>query len=273
MVDEQDRRRRFIQQTFDRVAPDYGAGSCRFFHLSGEYMVQQLALQGHEFVLDVAAGTGATSLPLARHLPSGRVTAIDFSAAMLAQAHRVAAAEGLTNIDLVCGDMSRLPFAADHFDHVTCAFGLFFVEDMAATLRHFAGFIKPGGRVLLSGFRGDSFQPMAGLLLDRLRDWGVAIPERIGWQRMAEPEQLQSLFRAAGFARHTIDRQSFGYSISLEDWWNIVWSAGFRGFVEQLGQRIDAFKQAHFAELRALSDASELWLEIDVNFSGAFKFS
>lgn len=234
-------------------------------------MAGMLALQGHESVLDVAAGTGATSLPLARYLPSGHVTAIDFSPGMLDQARSLAAAEGLMNITFAQGDMTCLPFAEDSFDHVTCAFGLFFVEDMAATLGHFSRLVKPGGSVLISGFRGDSFQPMAGLVLDRLRDWGVDIPERIGWQRMAEPEQLQTLFRAAGFDKHAIDRRSLGYQISLDDWWNVVWSAGFRGFVEQLGDRIDDFKQSHFDELRPLSTDDGLWLEIDVNFTSAFR--
>jgi ubiquinone/menaquinone biosynthesis C-methylase UbiE len=270
-MDEQEKRRHFIQRTFNQVAPEYGKGSCRFFHISGELMAGMLGLQGHESVLDVAAGTGATSLPLARYLSSGRVMAIDFSSAMLDQARKLAADAGLMNITFAQGDMTRLPFATDSFDHVTCAFGLFFVDDMTATLAHLARHVKPGGRVLISGFRGDSFQPMAGLLLDRLRDWSVAIPERIGWQRMAEPEQLQDLFTAAGFDTHTIVRRSLGYRISLDDWWNIVWSAGFRGFVEQLGQRVDEFKQAHFEELRPLMTADRLWLEIDVNFSCAFR--
>jgi len=272
-MDEQEKRRRFIQRTFNQVAPDYGRGSCRFFHHSGALMAAMLDLQGHESVLDVAAGTGATSLPLARYLSSGRVTAIDFSSGMLDQARSLAAAEGLLNITFAQCDMTRLPFAVDSFDHVTCAFGLFFVEDMAATLGHFARLVKPGGSVLISGFRGDSFQPMAGLLLDRLRDWGVDIPERVGWQRMAEPEQLRDLFRAAGFDQHTIKRHSLGYRISLDDWWNIVWSAGFRGFVEQLGARIDDFRQDHFDELRPLTTDDGLWLEIDVNFTSAFRSS
>jgi len=266
-MDEQDRRKEFIRQTFDRVAPDYGRGSCRFFHVSGELMVGLLALQGHETVLDVAAGTGATTFPLARSLPSGGVTAVDFSADMLDQARSTAVKEGLRNIEFVCHDMTRLPFATNSFDHVTCSFGLFFVEDMSEMLEHFARLVKPGGSVLISGFCSDSFLPMAQLLLDRLRDWGVDIPERIGWQRMSEVEQLQELFDAAGFDTHTIDRRSLGYRISLDDWWNIVWSAGFRGFVEQLGPSVDEFKQAHFDELRPLADDNYLWLEVNVNFT------
>ena len=72
MQDEK-RRKQFIQKTFDTVAQDYGLGTCRFFHLSGEIMAELLDLSGDESILDVASGTGATALPLARKLPKGQV--------------------------------------------------------------------------------------------------------------------------------------------------------------------------------------------------------
>lgn len=270
MPDEAERRQ-FIRKTFDTVAGDYGLGASRFFHLSGEVMAGMLALRGDEAVLDVAAGTGATALPLARRLPQGRVVAVDFSAGMLEQAALSAAAQGLRNISFHSRDMTQLPFEQHSFDHATCAFGLFFVDDMGGALKSIAQAVRPGGKVLISGFCGDSFQPMAGRCLDRLRASGLDVPEQIGWQRMSEATQLRDIFAQAGLEHMHIERRSMGYHIDLEGWWDVVWNAGFRGLVEQLGDRVAAFRQDHLDELRPLCDGEGLWLEIDVNFTSGVK--
>ncbi len=272
MADDQ-KRKQFIQNTFNTVAENYGQGASRFFHISGDMMAGLLPLMGDESVLDVCCGTGATALPLAKKLPKGHVTAVDFSSAMLAQASQSATALDLNNIAFQTGDMTQLPFAANHFDHACCAFGIFFVEDMVSALRHIAQTVKTGGHVLISSFCNDSFQPMTKFCLDRLRGYGVEIPEMLGWQRIAEAEQLQSLFTEAGLSEVNIEQRSVGYFIDLEGWWEVVWSAGFRGFVEQLGSqdKIEAFKQEHLAELTPLCTEQGLPLKIDVNFTLGMK--
>jgi ubiquinone/menaquinone biosynthesis C-methylase UbiE len=262
-----DTRSAQILNTFNTVAPAYGRGTSRFFHASGEVMVNLLNLQGHESVLDVASGTGATALPLARKLPRGRVTAIDFSSGMLAQAIASARDCGLSNLVFERHDMTQLPFDQHSFDHATCSFGLFFVDDMGGTLKHIANTVKPGGTVLISGFYGESFEPMAQLFLDRMRSYGVDVPDKLGWRRMSEMQQLNQVFTDAGFEHMKIEQRSLGYFIDLDGWWEIVWNAGFRGMVEQLGDRIEEFRQAHLDELRHLCGEQGLWLTIDVNYA------
>ncbi|MEZ5540907.1 MAG: methyltransferase domain-containing protein [Pseudomonadota bacterium] len=266
MLDETQRKQQ-IRKTFDTVARDYGRGASRFFHMSGELMAALLTLRGNESVLDVAAGTGATALPLARRLPQGRVVAVDFSSGMLEEATRSAAAQGLRNISFHSHDMMQLPFARHSFDHATCAFGLFFADDMGAALKTIAATVKPGGRVLVSGFRGDSFQPMAARCLNRLRAYGLEVPETIAWQRMSEAVQLQEIFAQAGLDAMRIERRSIGYHIGLDGWWDVVWNAGFRGLVEQLGDRVAEFRREHLDELRPLCDDRGLWLEIEINYT------
>ena len=264
-------RKQFIQQTFNTVSQGYGLKPSRFFHSSGEIMAELLDLDGTESVLDVASGTGATALPLARKLPQGQVTAVDFSSGMLKQASLSAAEQRLNNVTFHTHDMTQLPFDPNSFDHATCAFGLFFVDDMSGALQHLANTVKPGGTVLISGFCGASFQPMSQLCLDRLRSYGLTIPQQIGWRRMSETEQLQNIFTQAGFDNMHITRRSIGYSIDTEGWWDVVWNAGYRGFIEQLHDKIDEFKQAHLTELTPLCDDNGLWLEIDINFTSGVK--
>ncbi|MCF6323107.1 MAG: class I SAM-dependent methyltransferase [Gammaproteobacteria bacterium] len=270
-MQDEAKRKQFIQKTFNTVAEDYGLRASRFFHLSGEIMAELLELGGDESVLDVASGTGATALPLAKMLPHGEVTALDFSAGMLKQAENAASETGLSNLIFQTGDMTQLPFDKHSFDHATCAFGLFFVDDMSGTLKHIANTVKPGGKVLVSGFCGESFQPMAQLCLDRLRAYGIEVPAVIGWKRMSEAEQLEGIFTQAGFDGVNIERRTIGYHIDLEGWWEVVWNAGFRGLVEQLDDKVAEFKQAHLNELAPFCDEKGLWLEIDLNFTCGVK--
>ncbi len=271
-TDVEQQRKAAIRNTFDMVAEGYGKGGCRFFHLSGEAMADLLPLRGDEHVLDIASGSGAAAIPLARRLTTGKVTAVDFSPGMLAQAEARARAEGLNNLDFQLHDMTALPYAEGQFDHANCAFGLFFVEDMSSLLAHIAAKVKPGGTVLISGFCGESFMPVGALAFDRLRAYGIDLPEQpLGWKRMAEPEQLNELFAAAGLKEVEIIRKSLGYYIDAEGWWDVMWNAGFRGLIAQLGDRLEEFRREHLAEVRSQQDDNGLWLEVDVNFTMAIK--
>lgn len=261
-------RKAAIRQTFDSVADAYGEGGCRFFHSAGQVMAALHDLDGHEHVLDVASGTGAAAIPLAQRLHRGRVTALDFSSGMLAQAEARALSEGLRNLDFRVGDMTALPFPDHHFDHANCAFGLFFVDDMRGLLQHIASKVRSGGRVMVSGFCGDSFMPLATLAVSRLRNYGIEVPDQpLGWKRMAEPDQLHALFTAAGLTQVTISRRSLGYYVTRDGWWDVIWNAGFRGLVSQLGARLEEYKREHLAEIETLETKKGLWLEVDVNFT------
>ena len=68
-------------------------------------------------VLDLAAGTGSSSLPFAA--AGAQVVAADFSLGMLRVGKRQHPA-----LDLVAGDALRLPFPDGTFDAVTISFGL-----------------------------------------------------------------------------------------------------------------------------------------------------
>lgn len=271
--DQQEQQRKAaIRQTFNTVADHYGTGGTRFFHSAGQTMAELAGLQGNEHVLDVASGTGATALPLAQKLSRGKVTATDFSERMLEQAQHHAKIKGLNNLDFQIQDMTAMTFNNKSFDHAFCSFGLFFVEDMTGLLRHIASKVKPGGKVMVSGFCGDSFMPMVQLIFKRLQNYGIELPEQpLSWKRMAEPEQLHALFSQAGLKNVVIVRKSLGYYIDAEGWWEVVWNAGFRGVVAQLGDRLDSFRREHLAEVQELADSNGLWLEVDVNFTSGIQ--
>jgi ubiquinone/menaquinone biosynthesis C-methylase UbiE len=107
--------------------------------------------------LDVACGTGHASLALARMPPSGHVTAVEFSAGMLDQARKCAAAQGVGNCDFLEGGMADLGFPSDSFDVAQCAFGVFLFDDFDTQLARLVSVVKPGGRVIISSFQEDHY--------------------------------------------------------------------------------------------------------------------
>ena len=193
-----------------------------------------MKFRGNENILDVAAGTGRLSLAIAQSLPMGRVTGADFSAGMLAQARSKAEAAGIRNAEFVEMDMQEMVFPDDHFDAAVCAFGIFFVEDMERQIRHIADKVKPGGKVAISNFHGEMFTPIGGMFLDRIKGYGVEIPP-MTWKRIASEEKCKLLFQAAGLKDIRSEVKNIGYYLkNTDEWWDVIWYAGFRGMVNQL---------------------------------------
>jgi ubiquinone/menaquinone biosynthesis C-methylase UbiE len=262
-----DAAKKLIKDTFDAVAEGYDGRALRFFPDSAAHMAARLPLRGDEEVLDVACGTGLASVAIARRLPRGRVTAVDFSPAMLAQARMKAGAAGLTNLDFVECDMQALGWP-DRFDAAVCAFGIFFVEDMDAQLRRIAATVKPGGRVMTSNFRKDYMEPLRSLMVARLNRFGVQTPPQI-WLRIAHPEACRALFEGAGLRDVQVENRDLGYFLaSADEWWDVIWNAGFRRMIGRLPPAQQAsFKQEHLAEIEALRTKDGIRMDVPVLFT------
>ena len=103
-------------------------------------VVDALDLSPGMRVLDLAAGTGASSLPFAR--AGAHAVACDFSQGMLAVGrHRH------PDVTFVAGDALTLPFRDHVFDAATISFGLRNVADAPRALGELARVTKPGGRL------------------------------------------------------------------------------------------------------------------------------
>lgn len=102
------------------------------------------ALPG-ERVLDLAAGTGTSSEPLAD--AGVDVVPCDFSPGMVEIGRR-----RRPDLPFVVGDATDLPFGDEEFDAVTISFGLRNVVDTDAALREMYRVTKPGGRLVICEF-------------------------------------------------------------------------------------------------------------------------
>lgn len=271
MSDPQAQRRR-VTAVFDLVAGGYDSPALRYFPFCADRLVERLAPQPGQKILDVATGTGAAALAAAQHVgPQGRVIAIDLAENMLAQAHAKIAKFGLANIDLHVMDAAAPEFRSGYFDHVVCAFGLFFLPDMHAALAAWRRVLKPGGRVMFSCFGKRAFQPMAELFVRRAEAYGVTRP--LAAARLNEPEACRALLAAAGFEAIEVHTEQRGYHLAgVADWWEIVWNSGLRGLLEDIpADRREAFQAEHLAELAPLLSANGLWLDVETLFAGGRK--
>ena len=260
--------RAILKDTFNAVADVYDDPVLRFFPACARHVADLLDLRGDERVLDVATGTGHVALEIAARLPRGRVAGVDFSAGMLAQARQKAAARGVANVEFAEMDMQDLRFDAGQFDAAVCAFGIFFVEDMETTLAHIASKVRPGGTVVLCNFQKDYFFPLRKLLTDRLAAHGVSLPPQT-WERIAVEAGCRTLFETAGLRDVRVEARNMGYWLADEnEWWDVVWNAGFRRMLSQLpAADLPSFRADHLRDVAALKTAQGLRLDVGVLFT------
>ncbi|MDN5616881.1 demethylmenaquinone methyltransferase [Rothia sp. HC945] len=103
-------------------------------------------------ILDVAAGTGASSAP---YLKEGLdVVAADLSEGMLVEGKR-----RHPEIDFVRADVTDLPFEDAEFDTVTMSFGLRNVADYPKALRELHRVTKSGGTLVICEFSTPTWAP------------------------------------------------------------------------------------------------------------------
>jgi ubiquinone/menaquinone biosynthesis C-methylase UbiE len=265
-MDDQQRQAQ-LKKTFDTVAEGYAAGM-DFFHNAAAYLPRIFQLHGHEHLLDVATGTGIASTAIAPHLPRGKITGIDLSAGMLAQARTRTFHLGLNNIELHAMDMQNIGFDNAHFDAANCSFGIFFLPDMQSLLQHIASKVKPGGQVVASSFYQGAFEPNVTLFLERIQRYGIE-PPAFTWQSICTEEKFHALFTSEGLSDVKIQRHDIGYYLNdAEAWWRVIWYAGFRGLVAQLNEiQLAQFKQEHLAEIAALKTEQGIALNVTALFA------
>ena len=111
------------------------------------FLVCRMAVGPDDRVLDVATGTAAVAIELARR--SGcRVVGLDQSGEMLAEGRRRVDAAALGDrIELVEGEAERLPFDDASFDGRTFTYLRRYGIDPLATLAELTRVVRPGGPV------------------------------------------------------------------------------------------------------------------------------
>lgn len=141
-----------VSRMFDQVAPKYDVTNT-VLSLGNDQLwrvatTRAIAPVPGQKILDLAAGTGASSVVLARR--GADVTAADFSPGMIAEGKRRRGHE--PNLSFVEADATQLPFEDESFDTVTISFGLRNVNDPAKALQEMLRVTKRGGRLVIAEF-------------------------------------------------------------------------------------------------------------------------
>ena len=176
----------------------------------GDRTLAAAAPRPGEAVLDVGCGTGTTSRTLARAVaPSGSVLGLDLSEAMMGEAARRAAAEGLTNVRFVVGDASAYAFAPASVDLLFSRFGVMFFGDPTAAFTHLRRAIKPRGRLTFICWRpfkeNDwAFVPFMAAV-PHLPPMPRPGPNDPGPFAFGDRDHVQRILAGAGFADIAID--------------------------------------------------------------------
>lgn len=148
-------------------------------------------------LLDVATGPGYVAAAAGRL--GARATGVDFSSEMVAQARRLHPA-----VEFREGDAQALPFEAEGFDAVVCAYGLLHFAEPERALAEARRVLRRGGRIAFCVWAPPERARAFGIVLDIIKEHGdpaVSLPPAPPFFRFADPDECVRALRAAGFAQ------------------------------------------------------------------------
>ncbi len=262
-----------ITALFDLLASQYDNPAQRFFPFVGDRLIEHLSPGPGHKILDIATGTGAVALPAAQAiLPTGRVQAIDLSEKMLDTAAANMQRSGLANVDFHNMDAETLQFKPNYFDYATCSFGIFFLDDMQSALQEWLRVLKHEGRLMFTSFGRNAFEPLARQFKQDMEGFGVPVPE-VHWKRLCEESQCRQLLESAGYEAIQTTTEQMGYHLNdSRDWWELIYSTGYRAFIEQLSAiEQHEFRQKHLKAIEHNMTDKGIWLDVEVIFASGRK--
>jgi len=113
-----------------------------------EYQVRALSGISEDFsgkLLEIPVGTGVLTAPVYQTMPKAKITCMDYSPDMMAQAQEKAEKLGLQNVTFRQGDVGELPFKDNSFDAVLSLNGFHAFPDKNKAYQEIFRVLKTGG--------------------------------------------------------------------------------------------------------------------------------
>ena len=161
-------------------------------------------------ILDLAAGTGSSSEPLAA--AGADVIPADFSQGMLAVGRKAR-----PHLPFTFADALNLPFPDEEFDVVTISFGLRNTSDIDKALREALRVSKKGGRIVVAEFSSPTWPLLRSLYTNYLMRALPAIARRTS----SNPDAYTYL---AESIRAWPDQQALAAKIEAAGWSQVGWT-------------------------------------------------
>lgn len=119
-----------------------------------EVLISQMPIENNHILLDVGAGTGFFTIPMAE-ITTGKVYALDPDDRMLGVIADKANDKGLTNIELIQGYIEDLKLVLESVDFVMASLILHEVPSLTTALSNINDVLKVGGHLLCLEYEKD----------------------------------------------------------------------------------------------------------------------
>jgi SAM-dependent methyltransferase len=199
------------------------------------WMVDAIAPQPGQTVLDLAAGIGDTGFLAAELIqPGGTLISSDIVPEMLSAAQRRAEELGIKNVRFRQIDASQpIDIEAASLDGVLCRWGYMLMDDPENALRETRRILKSGGRLALAAWTTGAENRWSTLPPDLLEERGLIEPAdsagpggQFSW---GEEGLVAENLEAAGFVDYDVEALDFPITYpSARDWWATSRSMGVR---------------------------------------------
>jgi demethylmenaquinone methyltransferase/2-methoxy-6-polyprenyl-1,4-benzoquinol methylase len=165
-------------------------------------------------ILDLAAGTAASSVPLAA--AGATVVACDFSVGMLTVGRRQRGAGPGGRLRYVAGDGQRLPFSDGCFDAVTVSFGLRNVARLPLVLAELIRVTRPGGRLVVL----ETSRPTVAALRSGHAVYVTRVLPRLARALASNPAAYAYLAESVG---DWLDQEALADQLRATGWSGVGW--------------------------------------------------
>jgi SAM-dependent methyltransferase len=183
------------------------------------WMIEHLALQPGQDVLELAAGPGDTGFLAAELIePGGTLICSDAAEAMLDVARGRARRLGVDNVEFKRLELEWIDLPTASIDAILCRWALMLILDPAAALQEARRVLRPGGKIALAVWDQSASNPWAtipGRALVELGHTSPPDPNAPGMFALAAPGQLAEMLEAAGFLE--VETESIELDREYED--------------------------------------------------------
>jgi len=184
--------------------------------------INRLKKYNHDYILDVATGTGDFAISALRLNPK-KITGVDISSGMLEVGKAKVSRLNLdSKIEMVLGDSEELPFADNSFDVVTVAFGVRNFENLNRGLSEINRVLKPEGHIAVLEFSSPTafgvkqfywfystkILPFFGRIISKDKNAYTYLPESV--KAFPYGQQFNNELIKVGFNNPNCETLSFG---------------------------------------------------------------